>query len=103
MPPSPTAPRSPLAYLTSLISTPSPKPAPGTASAAKAPLPADAFPVYSLRLSYVQSSNNGKALIHHAEATLERPFADWFDAEGTLWKEGFEKELEGLLVGVVGE
>ena len=66
-------------------------------------MPADAFPVYSLRLSYVQSSNNGKALIHHAEATLERPFADWFDAEGTLWKEGFEKELEGLLVGVVGE
>lgn len=61
------------------------------------------FPTYALKVAYVQSSNNGKVLIHHAEKELDRPVGDWFDKEGTMDREGFEKALEGLLVGVIGQ
>ncbi|KAM0749607.1 hypothetical protein T439DRAFT_381194 [Meredithblackwellia eburnea MCA 4105] len=93
VPPSPTAPKS---YVDSILAAVSLAPTPEPASAA------DAFPSYKLSVSYVHSSNNGKSLIHHADATLEKPFAAWFDEEGSLWKEGFEKALEELLSGIVG-
>lgn len=68
-------------------------------SASKPPPP---FPSYTLQLSYVHSSNNGKALLHKSEATLTKGFGEMFDTKGVLQKEKLEEALEDRWKGVVG-
>ena len=92
----------------SSTATPSPRSAPlfpflSFLSSAAAKPPTVPYPSYTLTVSYVHSSNGGKSLIHQSERKMEKCFGEFFDGEGTLWREGLEKELETLLVGVVGK
>jgi hypothetical protein len=86
-------PPSPLAFLPFLPSNRTPA---ALAEASKQP-------TYTLVLKYVHSSNGGKALIHESEKVVEKGFGEFFDKEGTMWKVGFERVLEGIEREVVGQ
>lgn len=62
-----------------------------------------AYPSYTLNLNYTHSSNNGKSLIHQANATSTKCFGDFFDAEGRMCGSALEAELARLLSEVVGK
>lgn len=54
-------------------------------------------PKYSLRVTYVRSSNGGKSLLGRAQGQDSRPYEDFFDEEGTLDQERFGKWVGGVV------
>ena len=60
-------------------------------------------PKYELSLSYVRSSNSGKALLHRGKGQGVRGYNTFFDEEGTLDQDAFEEWVRGLVDNVTGE
>ena len=61
-----------------------------------------ASPRYRVSVSYVRSSNGGKSLLGRGQASEERPYSDFFDEEGTMDQERFERWV-GVMVERVME
>ena len=60
-----------------------------------------ASPRYRVSVSYVRSSNGGKSLLGRGQASEERPYSDFFDEEGTMDQERFERWLGPLVERVM--
>ncbi|SGY84333.1 BQ5605_C009g05690 [Microbotryum silenes-dioicae] len=58
---------------------------------------ADDYPLYTLHLSYIHTSNNGKSLIRSFEKTLIKSFREWVDSQGVVHKRLLENDLQALL------
>ncbi|KDE07283.1 hypothetical protein MVLG_02503 [Microbotryum lychnidis-dioicae p1A1 Lamole] len=58
---------------------------------------ADDYPLYTLHLSYIHTSNNGKSLIRSFEKTLTKSFREWVDSQGVVHKRLLENDLQALL------
>ena len=57
-------------------------------------------PGYALGLSYVRSAAGGKTLLGRGRTNEERPYTAFFDADGVMDQERFERWL-GEVVGRV--
>ena len=58
-------------------------------------------PRYHVSVSYVRSSNGGKSLLGRGHGTEERPYSEFFDEEGTMDQERFERWLGELVERVI--
>ncbi|KAL5481109.1 SPC2 [Sanghuangporus weigelae] len=58
-------------------------------------------PRYRASVSYVRSSNSGKSLLRRGQATEEHAYTEFFDEEGTMDQEGFERWLGALVERVM--
>lgn len=52
---------------------------------------ASASPSYALSLSYLRSTNGGKSLLAKGKATVKSEYSRFFDEEGVLRAEEFER------------
>ena len=58
-------------------------------------------PRYKITVSYVRSSNAGKSLLSRGTEADERGFNDFFDEEGTMDQERFERWVAGIVERVM--
>ncbi|EJC99176.1 uncharacterized protein FOMMEDRAFT_23087 [Fomitiporia mediterranea MF3/22] len=58
-------------------------------------------PRYRASVSYVRSSNGGKSLLGRGQAIEDRPYNEFFDEEGTMDQERFERWLGTLVERVM--
>ncbi|OCH89328.1 hypothetical protein OBBRIDRAFT_756696 [Obba rivulosa] len=59
--------------------------------------PSAPCPSYALSLSYVRSASGGKTLLGKGRAGAERPHNAFFDAQGVMDQEGFERWVGGIV------
>lgn len=64
--------------------------------------PSAPCPSYALSLSYVRSASGGKTLLGKGRSGAERPYNSFFDAQGVMDQEAFERWV-GSVVGRVIE
>jgi len=65
------------------------------------PTAAQPAPLYSLNVSYVRSSNHGKSLLGKAVVEGTKSYNDFFDDNGMLEQDIFERWVAGLVGGVM--
>ncbi|TDL25288.1 hypothetical protein BD410DRAFT_826572 [Rickenella mellea] len=60
-------------------------------------------PRYSLSVSYVRSANSGKSLLGRGKGTDQRGYNEFFDEEGALDQEVFDRWVAGVVENVMEE
>ncbi|KAI5118205.1 hypothetical protein M0805_004695 [Coniferiporia weirii] len=65
------------------------------------PATTGASPRYRASVAYVRSSNGGKSLLSRGQANEERPYNEFFDEEGTMDQELFERWVGALVERVM--
>ncbi|KAH9936030.1 microsomal signal peptidase 25 kDa subunit-domain-containing protein, partial [Amylocystis lapponica] len=58
-------------------------------------------PAYTLALTYVRSASGGKSLLGRGRASTERGYNTFFDSQGVMDQEGFERWVGALVEGVM--
>lgn len=72
-----------------------------TIEATTVPSKPDSPPAYSLSLSYVRSTSGGKSLLGKGRTSSQRGYNTFFDENGVLDHESFEKWLGSLVGGLM--
>lgn len=58
-------------------------------------------PKYRASVAYIRSSNGGKSLLGKGKVVEEKPFNEFFDEEGTMDQEAFERWVGNLTERVI--
>ena len=72
-----------------------------TVSSTSTPSQPDAPPAYALALNFVRSTSGGKSLLGKGRSTVRRGYHTFFDENGVLDQEAFERWVGGAVAAVM--